>query len=276
MSGSMSTSIANPVTSVAVGNFDGMHRGHAALFERLGDRGGIVVVEHYRATLTPGFYRARFADRPLFFYDFERIRDLDPGAFVARLCEDFPALQRIVVGEDFHFGARRAGDTGRLRELFEGEVAVVPEVSWQGHPVHSRHIRREITEGSLERANGMLGHPYETWGDVIRGQGIGAKALVPTLNLAPGRFLLPKAGVYATDTCFGGACYPSVTFVGHRHTTDGGFAVETHLIGRTLHRPPTELSVRWKRMLRENRKFESLEALKRQIGQDIEAAGAVR
>ena len=273
MSGSTSSSIANPVTSVAIGNFDGMHLGHRALFERLDGQGGVVVVEHYRATLTPGLYRAKFCEKPLFFYDFERIRGLDADAFVALLRAHFPNLARIVVGEDFRFGAGRGGDADTLRRLFVGEVVVVPEVHWRDMPVHSRHIRDEVREGSLERANGMLGHPYETWGEVVTGQGLGARSLVPTLNLDTGRFLLPRPGVYRTETCLEGACHTSVTFVGHRHTTDGRFAVESHVIGRHIASHPGEVSVRWLGFLRENRKFETLEALKRQIEKDIADAG---
>jgi len=259
---------------VAIGKFDGMHLGHRALFERLDGQGGVVVVEHYRATLTQGLYRAKFCEKPLFFYDFERIRGLDADAFVALLRAHFPNLVRIVVGEDFRFGAGRGGDADTLRRLFVGEVEVVPEVHWQDMPVHSRHIRDEVREGSLERANGMLGHPYETWGEVVTGQGLGARSLVPTLNLDTGRFLLPKSGVYGSRTQVAGRWYPSVSFVGHRTTTDGSFAVETHIVderfeGRVGH---GDVAIEWLTFLRENRRFESLEALKRQIERDIGAA----
>ncbi len=258
---------------MAIGNFDGMHRGHAALFERLDGRGGVVVVEHYRATLTPGLYRGRYATLPLYFYDFDHIRDLSPEEFIEKLGQDFPRLERIVVGEDFRFGAKRRGDTGLLGELFGGEVVVVAEVAWEGAPVHSRHIRDEIGEGAIERANAMLGHPYETVGEVIRGQGLGAESLVPTLNLDMGRFLLPAAGVYRTETAVGGRFLPSVTFVGHRHTTDGRFAVESHVIDEKLDvGPGFETTVRWLEKLRENRRFESLETLKAAIESDIERA----
>ena len=262
------------VESVALGNFDGMHVGHRALFERLGERGAVAVIEHYRATLTPGIYRAKFVDLPLHFFDFERIRDLSAARFVERLKEVFPVLERIVVGEDFAFGAGREGNTEPLRRLFDGEVVVVPEVRLEGEGVHTRHIRHTIEEGKVGKAAEMLGHLYETWGDVVPGQGIGAKELVPTLNLECGRFLLPKEGVYATETCLDGKCLPSVTFVGHRETTGGGFAVETHVLDRGLDSAevPWKISVRWLRRLRGNRKFDSLDALKRQIEKDIGAA----
>ena len=274
MSGSTSSSIVNGIEAIAIGNFDGMHRGHQALFSRLHEQGAVVVVEHFRSTLTPGIRRAAFTDFPLCFYDFEHIRGIPPEMFVDMLRADFPNLARIVVGEDFAFGAGRSADAERLRAIFEGDVEIVREVRLNGEGIHSRFIREKISEGRIEEANEMLGHCYETWGEVVSGQGIGGEKLVPTLNLDTGRHLLPQKGVYKTETCIDGMCHPSVSFVGHRMTTDGSFAVETHLFDRVIHleRPPSEISIRWIRRIRENRKFASLENLKRQIEKDIEAA----
>ena len=155
--------------------------------------------------------------------------------------------------------------------MFHGETIAVAEVKIGGVGVHSRHIRQMITEGEIETAAKYLGHPYAVWGEVIKGQGIGAKSLVPTINLDAGRFLLPKAGVYKTRTLVGDALFRSVTFVGHRHTTDGRFALETHLIDwEPTDRPLWRAKIVWDAFLRENRKFDSLEALKGQILEDIE------
>ena len=271
MSGS---TVSSTVEAVAIGNFDGMHRGHQALFSRVGEKGGVVVVEHFRATLTPGVYRGDFTPLPIFFYDFDKIRDLTADAFIGRLRRDFPLLRKIVVGEDFVFGAGRSADTSDLERLFDGKVEVVEEVTLEGAPIHSRFIRDTIRNGEIERANAMLGHPYRIWGEPVAGQGIGASSLVPTINLDTGRFLLPKSGVYGSRTQVAGRWYPSVSFVGHRTTTDGSFAVETHIVderfeGRVGH---GDIAIEWLTFLRENRRFESLEALKRQIERDIGAA----
>ncbi len=269
MSGSTCSST---VEAVAIGNFDGMHLGHRALFERLGESGGVCVIEHYRATLTPHIYRAKFTSLPLFFYDFDSIRELSPEEFVTRLKRSFPALKKIVVGWDFRFGLDRRGDVEMLDRIFDGEVEAVREVHCNGRPVHSRFIRELISSSKMEEAACMLGHPYEVCGRVVRGQGIGARSLVPTLNLDTGRFLLPAPGVYATETCIGGECYGSVTFVGNRSTTDGSFAVESHVVGRELEElKGEEVCIKWLRFLRENRKFDSLSELKEQIKRDIEA-----
>ncbi|WP_457592648.1 bifunctional riboflavin kinase/FAD synthetase [Hydrogenimonas sp.] len=268
--------VTSTVDAIALGNFDGMHLGHRALFSRLGAHGAVCVIEHYRATLTPHIYRARFAKEPLFFYDLDRIRKMEPETFLEKLHCDFPSLRRIVVGEDFHFGSGRSADVKRLESLFNGEVVAVPEVAVAGEPVHSRFIRAHIEKGEIERANLLLGRPYEVWGDTVAGQGLGKEKLVPTVNLETGRFLLPEAGVYKTDTCIEGEWVASVTFVGHRHTADGSFAVETHVIRKNIGDVRGKIGVRWFRRLRGNRKFDSLSELKKQIEKDIEAAGEKR
>ncbi len=268
--------VISTVESIALGNFDGMHIGHAALFEELKETGAVCVIEHYRATLTPHIYRGRFTHRPLFFYDMDMIRDLEPEDFLRRLRLDFPSLKRIVVGEDFRFGSGRSADVKRLKTLFSGEVVEVPEVSIDGEPVHSRFIRSCIERGEIKRANCMLGRHYEIWAEVVRGQGIGAKELVPTLNLETGRFLLPKAGVYKTSTFVEDEWLPSVTFVGNRVTTDGSFSVEIHIPDRNISKPSGKVGVRWIGFIRENRKFDSLRDLKKRIEKDIEVAGEKR
>ncbi len=269
MSGSISSST---VDSIAIGNFDGMHIGHRALFERLTESGGVCVIEHYRATLTPHIYRGKYISLPLFFYDFDSIQELSPEDFVVKLKTGFPDLRKIVVGCDFRFGFGRRGDVKLLQDIFDGTVETVEEVSRNGLPVHSRYIRELVIAAKLEEAAVMLGRPYEVWGRVIRGQGIGAGSIVPTLNLNTGRFLLPREGVYATKTCINGECFRSVSFVGHRNTTDGSFAVESHVVGHELpDMAGREVSIRWLGFLRENRRFDSISELKEQIERDIEA-----
>jgi len=264
--------VSSTVDSIAIGNFDGMHLGHKALFENLTQNGGIVVIEHFRATLTPHIYRTFFTDLPIFFYDFEFIRQMSPEAFVEKLLSDFPKLKRIVVGEDFLFGLNRSGNTESLKKLFCGEVVIIKEVKLNEQPIHSRFIRKLIESGDIDKANSMLGRVYEIWGEVVSGQGIGKKKLVPTINLSTGRFLLPKPGVYATETSIDSKYFLSATFVGHRVTTDGNFSVETHIIDKNLADVRGKVSIRWNRYIRGNRKFDSLDDLKKQILKDIEVA----
>jgi riboflavin kinase/FMN adenylyltransferase len=118
-------------------------------------------------------------------------------------------------------------------------------------------------------ANGLLGRDYLIDGEVIAGQGLGKKALVPTLNLRVRDYQLPLEGVYATRTQIDGVWYDSVSFIGHRVSTDGSFAVESYVLDRDLGSVEGEIAIAFVSFVRENRKFEGLEALKKQIDEDI-------
>ena len=262
----------NRVKSIAIGSFDGMHMAHQALVSRVE---AVVVIERNGGYLTPGYKRTHFTEKPCCFYHFEKIRHLTPDAFVAKLQEDFPQLERIVVGYDFAFGKNKSGSVADLKHSFHGTVEVVNEIEIEGVSVHSRVIRRYLQEGNLAMANRLLGRDYLIEGWVIRGQGLGSKALVPTLNLRVEGYQLPIEGVYATRTRVEGVWYDSVSFLGHRVTTDGSYAVETHLLEATIVPPMGEVGIAFVAFLRENRKFDSLEALKMQIEHDIVLAREV-
>jgi len=264
------------VDAVAIGGFDGMHEGHQHLFNALGVRGAIVVIETGYANLTPGREREHFTTHPMIYLPLDEIRMLDDKGFVAYLLERFPALERIVVGYDFRFGRDRKFSHADLAAAFGGAVEVIDEVTVGGESVHSHKIRAKLIIGDIMGANRFLGHNYTVRGEVVRGQGIGGRELVPTVNMLTHGFLLPKAGVYASLARLDGEAHyhPSVSFIGHRETTDGSFAVETHILDGAVD-CRERIDVSFVRRLRENRKFDSLEALKVQIGQDIAAARKV-
>ena len=262
----------NPITAIAIGSFDGIHVAHQALIEQAE---GVVVIERGAGYLTPGYKRSWYCDKPLFFYRFETIQDLSASEFVVRLERDFPALERIVVGYDFAFGQGRKGDAGYLAERFEEDVVIVDEVKVDGISVHSRVIRDHLIAGEIAMANRLLGRDYAIDGEVIAGQGLGAQELAPTLNLRVRDYQLPREGVYATRTRIGRQWLPSVSFLGHRVTTDGSFAVETHVIGQDIGVVTGRVFVAFIAPIRPNRKFGSLKALRKQIGRDIAAAREV-
>ena len=218
------------ITAVAIGHFDGVHRGHKQLLKQLGEYGGLVVIDKNKANITPGLKRAEYSRYPCFLYDFESIKGLSGEEFIALLKRDFKNLQKIVVGFDFRFGRGRAWDKYDLARIFDGEVEIVDEFCFEGMGVHSSAIREYIKQGEIYKANLLLGREYSIEGRVIKGQGIGSRELVPTLNLDIKSYLLPREGVYATRTRIGYKTYGSVTFIGNRVSTDGNFSVETHLI----------------------------------------------
>lgn len=261
------------VESIAIGGFDGMHIGHQQLFEQLGKNGAIVVIETGYANLTPEAEREHYTHYPIFYYSLEDIRHLEGEAFVAMLKERFPHLRKIVVGYDFHFGKNRRYSHANLGELFEGEVKVVDQVCIDNDSVHSHKIRSKIQIGDISGANRFLGHNYTIKGLVIKGQGIGKTDLVPTINLECPGFLLPYEGVYAALTRINGEehFHPSVVFVGHRVSTDGSYAVESHILGESIGNCE-KATISFVKFLRKNQKFDSLDDLKRMIENDIATA----
>lgn len=260
------------IEALAIGRFDGMHLGHFELFKRLGERGAILLIDTKKSNLTPPDILSRYIDIPVFAYELDRLKDLSAEEFVAMLKTDFPALKKIVVGEDFRFAKDRSGDTEKLKALFDGLTVVVPELKIDGVGVHSRLIRALIIEGKVKEAAKYLGRNHEIFGSVVKGQGIGAQRLVPTINLHVERYILPKEGVYATKTEIDGKLYPSVTFVGHRVSTDGNFAVETHILDDFGAISSTFVVVMFVEKIRENRYYKTMEELKNAIDSDISTA----
>lgn len=261
------------VDAVAIGGFDGMHEGHQHLFEALGDQGAIVVIETGYANLTPGREREHFTALPVVYLPLEAIRHFNDRQFVTHLTSRFPALRRIVVGYDFRFGKDRRYTHEDLRAAFDGAVVVIDAVRIGGDAVHSHKIRAKLIIGDIPAANRFLGHNYTIRGKVVAGQGLGKKALYATINMQTDGFLLPKEGVYATVARIDGQEHyrPAVSFIGHRVTTDGSFAVETHLLdGET--EGVTQIAVSFLTRLRDNIRFDSLEALRQAITEDIAKA----
>jgi len=261
--------VINQINAIAIGSFDGIHLGHQAL---IAQAEALVIIERNSGYLTPGYTRSCYTDKICCFYHFDKIKGLTPEAFVARVLEDFPFLERIIVGYDFHFGREKRGDAALLQRLFDGEVRVVAQVCHEGIPVHSRTIKAYLQEGRVKMANALLGRSYQVEGEVIPGQGLGKRSFVPTLNLAVFHYQLPLEGVYATRTKLGDRWYDSVSFVGNRLTTDGNFAVETHILDQQIDAFHGSVSLAFIDLLRINKKFDSFEALKRQIQEDIKRA----
>lgn len=258
------------VDSIAIGGFDGMHVGHKRLFDELGHHGAIVVIETGYANLTPGDEREHYTHYPVVYYSLDDIRHLEGEEFVAMLQERFPHLKKIVVGYDFHFGKNRRYSHANLGELFKGEVKVVDQVCIDRDSVHSHKIRAKLQIGDINGANRFLGHNYQIKGSVIKGQGIGKTDLVSTINLECPGYLLPGEGVYAALTRINDEehFHPSVVFIGHRVTTDGSYAIESHILGETIG-VCSKAALSFVKFLRKNQKFESLEHLKKAIIDDI-------
>lgn len=260
----------NTITSIAIGGFDGMHVAHQELFKNLDENGAIVSIESGFANLTPKVYRQEYSDYPIYYYVLDNIKHLEGDQFIKLLNEEFPNLKKIVVGYDFCFGKNRRYCIEKLKELFHGNVKIIDEIKIDDIAVHSRVIREYLKDGEIEIANKLLGKEYKIYGHQIKGQGLGTKSFVPTINLKVEQFLLPKEGVYITKTILNEIEYNSVTFLGHRVTTDGSYAVETHILDENIINDTYTIQIKFIKKIRDNLKFDSFDELKNQIDKDIE------
>lgn len=258
------------ITSIAIGGFDGMHRAHQELFKSLDENGAIVVIESGYANLTPKTYRAEYVDIPIYYYLLSSIKNLSGKEFIKLLKEEFVNLKKIVVGFDFCFGQNRKDCIDSLKIFFDGDVVIIDEVCLDGVAIHSRVIREKLKDGDIKTANNLLGRNYKIYGKQIKGQGLGSKEFVPTINLRVEEFLLPFEGVYITKTILNNKAYNSITFLGHRKTTDEQYAIETHILDEFISNDSFTIAVEFLEFVRTNKRFDDFNELKLQIQKDIE------
>ena len=283
--------------AITIGNFDGVHLGHQEIFRRVvaiarenqWKSAAVTFDPHPTKLVAPAEaphllttpeQRARMMGElgieEVLIVPFTReIASLAPEEFVRELLVDKLQARAVVVGDNFRFGHRAAGDVQTLEELgykYSFETEILQAVIRRGRMISSTAIRRLIAAGEVSWACRMLGRPYALEGPVVHGEGRGSKQTVPTLNLAPTAEVLPKTGVYVTRTRESGSAreWPSITNVGYRPTFNGhGLTIETYLLSSIHGAPPQAISVEFVRWVREERKFESPEKLKDQILRDV-------
>ena len=243
--------------SLTIGGFDGVHIAHQELIKKA----DIVLVIEKGSSLTPGFERFFYINKKTDFLILEEIKHLKAIEFI-NILKKYNA-SKIIVGEDFKFGKNRSGDINTLKKHFE--VEVISEIKIDGIGVHSQIIREFIKKGEIKKANKFLGRNYKIRGLHIKGQGLGKKEFVPTINIELFKpFTIPKPAVYITKT----NSSPSVTFIGIR-STDNNFSIETHILNSGQVPNSNIIDIEFIKILRENMKFENLKRLKEQIFKDI-------
>lgn len=263
------TLVKDKVDTIAIGSFDGIHLGHMQLINRLGENGALFVIDKDHANLTPGLKRSEYSKHPCMFYHFLKVKGLSGEEFIKLLKKEFVNLKKIVVGYDFQFGKKRSCNANDLINLFDGEVEIVDEFLYDGVSVHSSEIRKLLSSKEVDKANRFFGREYSIHGEVIKGQGLGKSELFPTININIKDYLLPSDGVYASRTKIGCTVYDSVSFIGTRVSTDGNFSVETHILNENIE-VGDEIEIFFVQYIRENRKFDDLSELKKQIQKDID------
>ena len=287
---------------ITIGNFDGVHIGHRAILGKvkaLASKNGwasaamtfdphptkLVAPARAPKLLTTVDERAQLIEaegieKILVLPFTEKVALLAPEEFVRQILVEKLKVRTVLVGDNFRFGHKAAGDRRTLEELgrkYGFAAEVIGAVRWRGRSISSSEIRRLIESGQPSLACRMLGRPYALSGAVVSGQGIGSKQTVPTLNLDAKAEVLPKPGVYVTRTRDRRAAreWPSITNVGYRPTFNGqGLTIETYLLAPLEGAPPAEIQVEFLRWVREERKFENAEALKQQIFRDVGRAQA--
>ena len=206
---------------------------------------------------------------------------LSPERFVADIMVGGLKACSVLVGEDFRFGARRAGDLALLRELGATrgfEVRVMPTVAQHGARVSSSAVREALAAGDLARAEALLGRRYSISGRVVYGNRLGSSIGCPTANIMLQHNRPPLLGIYAVLAHVeGGAGRPGVASLGFRPTVDSGGqpVLEVHFFDFSGNLYGRHVRVEFLRKLRDEAKFPDLETLKLQIQRDCEAARQV-
>ncbi len=275
----------NSGISVALGCFDGVHRGHRRLLERAASEKELMpAVWTFSEPVTLPFIDS-VPDRLSLFgkngirlavcEDFKAVRSLSPEDFVRRLTETL-RVRLFVCGEDYRFGIDRTGDAETLKryaEKYGARAEVIPPIMAGNEKISSSLIRRLLALGDVEQANELLGRRFSVTGQVLHGKRIGRSVGLPTVNqrLEAGRVEL-KHGVYDSVTVINGKRLPSITNIGVRPTVnsnEGDVTCETHVIDESLDVYGENVAVELCRFAREEKKFESLEALRAAVEADI-------
>lgn len=285
---------------MAVGSFDGVHKGHQAIIGRAVEKARAVSGESWVLTLDPHPLKVLKPDSapPLITSTQHKLRLIEelgvdgcvvmpftpelaaqePADFLRRLKAGAPALRELVVGSNWTFGHRGCGNVDLLRRQAPGlEVAatVIEPLEWNGAPISSTRIRQAVADGRLDEAREMMGRPFSILGTVVPGRKISALIGFPTANLDPHNEVRPPSGVYAVRASVGGRLHGGAAFVArtdHAKASPSGYILEVHLLDfdRELYGEDLEMFfVKW---IREVRRFPSRLQLKEQIARDVEQA----
>jgi riboflavin kinase / FMN adenylyltransferase len=284
---------------LALGNFDGLHRGHMKIIDRVrrraGERGGTPAA----MTFDPHPPRVVRPDKapPLLMTNAQKIEALsrsgmqgiavvrfttelshwEPEMFVRTVLVEWLHVVEVWVGANFLFGHNRAGNFSVLRSLgarYGFRAEKIDPVRYKDFVVSSTRLRRLVSEGRVDEAGALLGHHYFLDGEVMRGAGRGRELGFPTANLATDNELPPPSGVYATTATIGGIVHPSVTNIGLRPTFGDVErpVIEVHILDFARELYGERLRLSFVQRLRDERTFPDVDALRAQIESDVRSA----
>jgi len=286
------------IRSLALGFFDGIHRGHQqvisnALSGGFAASGGVLTFEpHPQAVLFPDKAPQLLTGLPHKLHDLEQLgvnnivllpfnnhmAQTSAGQFLQELGNNFPKLQRISVGANWRFGHNRQGDISMLQDWCSSRSITLianDSVEYQGRPISSSRIRHLVVSGELVAASELLGKPYSLFGTVVHGNQLGRQIGVPTANLATGDQCLPPHGVYFGNVLLDGESHPAAINIGFKPSVDTkipALTIESHLLDFNRDIYGLTISVCPQKLWRQEQKFASLDILKAQLQRDIAAA----
>jgi riboflavin kinase/FMN adenylyltransferase len=284
--------LVHPV--LALGNFDGLHRGHLKIVERVkrgaAEHGGTPMA----MTFDPHPPRVVRPDKapPLLMTKEQRLEALhragiqcvavvrfthelsqwDPEMFVRSVLVEWLRVSKVWVGANFLFGRGRSGNFSLLRTLgqrYGFRADKIDPVRYKDFVVSSTRIRRLIGEGRMDEAGALMGHPYYIDGTVVAGRGRGREIGFPTANMHTENELVPPHGVYATTLTIDGIVRAALTNIGVRPTFgESEVAIETHVLGYSGDLYQRRVRLSFVQRLRDERRFADVDALRAQIEAD--------
>ena len=285
-------------TVVTIGKFDGMHKGHEAIFNRMlkyREQGLKIVVFTFdmpvskvltgagSKVLTTRVEKRRIfkrlgADYLIEFPFNEMTASISADEFIDDFLVESLNMKAIVMGSDCRFGHRGVGTPDMLRRYAHNygyEVEVIDRLTDDGEMISSTLIRKLVEEGNITRVNELLMRPYFFYGEVVHGRELGRKLSIPTVNLIPkeSKLLVPN-GVYFSTVEIDGVKYDSITNIGRKPTVEGDSAqriiIESHIYDFDKDIYGKELTVSILDFLRPEMNFGSLDALKEQLKRDVQ------
>ena len=273
-------------SAVTLGKFDGIHRGHRKLVEKILEQksqGALAVLFAFDVSSQMILSREErchllekmgvdvFLECPLN----DRIRHMKAEAFVKEILVGDLQASFVAVGEDYRFGYERKGTPRLLENLgkkYDFQTEILSKEMDGRRKISSTYIREELKRGNMEKIHNLMGMNFVVDGKVEHGRGLGHKKLLPTTNLIPAsEKLMPPNGVYVTWSHFAEKTYQGITNIGWKPTVDGSFlGVETYLFDCSEDLYGQECRVEFLHYQRPEHKFDSLDALKKQLLQDEE------
>ena len=282
-------------TAITLGKFDGLHRGHETLIERVIAHQNEDGVDSVVFAFDMGpLYETLGKKKENLITNEERVKRLDGRVDYLVECPFVESVSKmeaetfikeilvkqfhakyIVVGTDFHFGYRKKGDSKMLQKYsreYGYQVEVIEKKCYKGREISSTYIKEEVKKGNMSLVETLLGYPYAFAGEVQHGRRLGRKLGFPTMNLPSAEEkILPPKGVYVSSVCLDGKCYGGISNVGCKPTVSEKeqIGIETFLFDYSGDSYGAEIEVRLHEYVRPEQKFASIEELRKEVERDI-------